>query len=204
MHFDFDTLSGRDRSKLMHSVVVPRPIALVVTRDGSGMLNAAPFSFFNVVSGDPAMVVLGVGESDRNDDRRKDTAANISDTGQFVVNMVDEAMAEAMNLTSATFPREVDELQIAGLATTPSVRVEPPCLADSPASLECELQQTIDISESRYLFLGRVVVLHVKDELMLDAERLYVDTPAFELIARMHGSGWYARTSDLFQMKRPK
>lgn len=202
MHFNLDEISGANRNKLMHSVVVPRPIALVVTIGIDGVLNAAPFSFFNVVSGDPPIVAFGIGASSRPGGGAKDTAANIQKTGQFVLNMVTEDMAAAMNLTAVDFSSEVDELELAGLVTAKSIRVTPPRILCSPASFECELFQTVSISPDRVVVLGRVIVAHIKDDMMIDPERCYVDAAKLGLIARMHGAGWYARTSDLFQMKR--
>jgi flavin reductase (DIM6/NTAB) family NADH-FMN oxidoreductase RutF len=199
MLFDFKEIPGKECYKLLVSTVTPRPIAWVVSQDANGVLNAAPFSFFNVFSGDPAVVAIGIGN--RKPGQAKDSRANIRDTGEFVVNLVSEANAEAMNITGIEFDSSVDELAQAGLTSLPSVRVKPPRIAESPVAMECELMQIVDMGESG-LVLGRVLAMHVHDDLVLDAANHYIDTPNLKLLGRMHGRGWYARTSDLFEMPR--
>jgi flavin reductase (DIM6/NTAB) family NADH-FMN oxidoreductase RutF len=199
MLFDFAKISGQECYKLLVSTVTPRPIAWVVSQDAKGVLNAAPFSFFNAFSGNPAVVAIGIGN--RKPGQAKDSRANILETGQFVVNLVAEWNAEAMNITGIEFDPQVDELAQAGLTPIPSTYVKPPRIAESPVALECELMQIVDMGESG-LVLGRVVAMHVHDEFVLDAEKYYIDTPNLKLLGRMHGRGWYARTSDLFDMPR--
>ncbi len=193
------TYQAREGYKLLVSTVTPRPIAWVVSQDAKGVTNAAPFSFFNVFAGDPPVIGIGIGS--RRPGQVKDTRANIRATGQFVVNLVSEANAEKMNITAIEFDPGVDEIAEAGLTPLPSVRVKPPRIAESPVSMECELMQIVDLGESG-LVLGRVLAMHVRDDLVLDASKHYIDTPNLKLIGRMHGSGWYARTSDLFEMPR--
>src|SRR4051812_37022135 len=135
MLFDFEKLSSQEHYKLLISTVVPRPIAWVVTQDPNGLLNAAPFSFFNVLSGDPPLIAIGIGGREPGD--AKDTGGNIRRNQQFVVNLVSYAAAEAMNVTAIEFPADVDEIATAGLRTLPSVRVKPPRIAESPVALEC-------------------------------------------------------------------
>ena len=200
MHFDFATLPARDCYKLLFSTVTPRPIAWVVTHDLQGRLNAAPYSFFNAMSGDPPVVVFGIGGHEPGD--AKDTGNNIRRTGQFVVNLVDEATAAAMNITAIDFPHGVDEIAEAGLTTLPSLHIAPPRIAESPVAMECERMATIDIGNERTLVLGKVLAMHIRDDAVIDPARCYIDTPRLNLIGRMHGAGWYARTTDLFEMKR--
>jgi flavin reductase (DIM6/NTAB) family NADH-FMN oxidoreductase RutF len=199
MLFDFKEIPGKECYKLLVSTVTPRPIAWVVSQDVKGVLNAAPFSFFNVFSGDPAVVGIGIGS--HKPGQAKDTRANIRETGEFVVNLVSEANGEAMNITGIEFDASVDELGQAGLTSLPSVRVKPPRIAESPVAMECELMQIVDLGESG-LVLGRVLAMHVRDDLVLDAAKHYVDTPNLKLLGRMHGRGWYARTSDLIEIPR--
>jgi len=199
MLFDFSALPPQECYKLLVSTVTPRPIAWVVSQDAEGLNNAAPFSFFNAFAGDPPVVGIGIGSY--NPSRPKDTRANIIETRQFVVNLVSEENAEKMNITGIEFEQGVDELAEAGLTTLPSVRVKPPRIAESPVSMECELMQIVDLGQTG-LVLGRVVAMHVRDEFVLDAAKHYIDTPKLKLIGRMHGRGWYARTSDLFEMPR--
>jgi flavin reductase (DIM6/NTAB) family NADH-FMN oxidoreductase RutF len=200
MLFDFGKLPAQDRYKLLCATVTPRPIAWVVTQSRQGVLNAAPFSFFNVFASDPPLVVIGV--SAREPGRAKDTGANISETGEFVVNMVGAANAEQMNITAIDFPPDVDELAEAGLTTLPSLHVRPPRIAESPVAFECERHMAIEVSSERVLVVGRVLAVHVRDDCVLNAERCYIDTPKLDLIGRMHGAGGYTRTRDQFEMKR--
>ena len=200
MLFDFKDIPPKECYKLLVSTVTPRPIAWVVTQDSQGQLNAGAFSFFNAFSGDPPVVGIGMGSYKPG--RPKDSRVNIRETGEFVVNLVSEANAEQMNITSIEFDYGVNELEQAGLNTLPSVRVKPPRIAESPVAMECELMQIVELGEDSGLVLGRVVAMHIRDEFVLDAAKYYIDTPNLKLLGRMHGRGWYARTSDLFDMPR--
>ena len=200
MLFDFVELPPRERYKLLVSTITPRPIAWIVSQSATGRPNAAPFSFFNAFAGNPPVVGIGIGSHEPG--RPKDTRANILETKQFVVNLVSEQVAEAMNITAIEFPREVEELKQAGLTTAPSLRVKPPRIAESPVAFECELLQIVELGSESGLVLGKVLAMHVRDEFVLDDRKLYIDTPNLKLIGRMHGTGWYARTSDLFEMPR--
>ena len=200
MLFDFSMLAPEDRYKLLISTVVPRPIAWVVTQNLEGRHNAAPFSFFNVFSGDPPVLVIGIGGRAPGD--IKDTGRNIRETGEFVVNLVSAAAAEQMNITAIEFSSEVDEIAEAKLTTLPSAKVKPPRLAESPVALECERLMIIELNVDRALVVGRVLAVHVRDDCVLDPARCYIDTPRLDLIGRMHGRGWYARTTDRFDMPR--
>lgn len=202
MLFDFDVLAPQNRYKLLVSTIVPRPIAWVVTQDPAGVLNAAPFSFFNAVSGNPPIVVLGIGS--HRPGVAKDTSANIRATGEFVVNLVSEETAAAMNISAIEFPPDVDEVTQAGLTTLPSAKVKPPRIAESPVALECRLHDAIALNQDNTLILGRIVAMHVRDEAVLSREQCYIDTPSLKLIGRLHGRGWYARLSDQFEMPRIK
>jgi flavin reductase (DIM6/NTAB) family NADH-FMN oxidoreductase RutF len=200
MLFDFAALPPRECYKLLISTVTPRPIAWVVSQNTSGRVNAAPFSFFNAFSGDPPVIGFGAGSHEPG--RPKDTRRNIRETGEFVVNLVSEEMAAAMNITAIEFEAEVNELAEAQLATVPSVHVKPPRIAGSPVSMECALLQIVELGPDNGLVLGRVLAMHIHDEMVLDPAKNYIDTPKLHLIGRMHGTGWYARTSDLFEMPR--
>jgi flavin reductase (DIM6/NTAB) family NADH-FMN oxidoreductase RutF len=204
MLFDFEALQKKDRYKLVVSTIVPRPIAWMVTQDAQGRVNAAPFSFFNVFSNDPVVVGIGVGARGMGGEETvdfKDTMANIRAIGEFTVCMVSEETAEAMNITGADYPPGVDELQMAGLTTAPGAKIGVPRIVESPVALECRLWQAVPIG-THHLVLGEVLAVHVRDDCMLDTSRLYVDTPKLNLVGRMHGGGWYARTTDRFDMPR--
>jgi flavin reductase (DIM6/NTAB) family NADH-FMN oxidoreductase RutF len=201
MLFDFERMEAQDRYKILTATVTPRPIAWITTLSEDGIVNAAPYSFFNVMGHEPPTVTVGLLQGPGGD--FKDTAANILATGEFVVNLVSEANAEAMNLTCMDAPPEVDELACAGLTALPSERVSPPRIAQSPVSFECRVLASLVTGPRQTIVVGRVVCAHVADEAVQDAARCHVDTPGLRLVARMHGSGWYARSSDLFQLDRP-
>jgi flavin reductase (DIM6/NTAB) family NADH-FMN oxidoreductase RutF len=200
MLFECDKTTSENIYKLLVSTVVPRPIAWVTTQDVDGTVNAAPFSFFNAVSGNPPVVVFGIGGRGPGD--IKDTGGNIRRTGQFVVNLVSNALAEQMNITAIDFPKQVNELAEAGLNIAPSSKVRPPRIAESPVSFECERLVVVEVGVDRAVVLGKVVAIHVADQFVLDPVRCYIDTPNLDLIGRMHGRGWYARTTDRFEMPR--
>lgn len=197
MEINFSSLSAKDCYKLIVSVVVPRPIALVTTVDEAGTVNAAPFSFFNALGGDPPIVVLGLGDRPRGDD--KDTSRNIRQSREFVVNIVDEAMASAMNICGIDFPPDEDELAAACLTAVESSHIRPPRIAQSPVSLECREHTTLHIGRNR-IILGEALYMHVRDDL-IDREKLNIHTEKMHAIGRMHGP-WYARTEDLFELDR--
>jgi len=201
MHFDLAKIAESDAYKLLVSTVVPRPIALTTTVDSEGRVNAAPFSFFNAVSSVPPVVVLGIAPGSAGGDGWKDTERNIRDTGEFVVNLVDEAIAERMNVCDVPFPSEINELEMADLHPVASAGVKPPRIAESPVSFECKRITGLSLGARSTLEVGRVIHIHIRDDLV-DSEKFYVQTDKMRLIGRMHGRGWYARTSDLFLMDR--
>ena len=200
MEFNVSQLSVRDRHKLLSALVLPRPIAWVTSISSTGQVNAAPFSFFNLMGSDPAIVVLGIGNSDRGADRLKDTARNIETVKEFVIQLVTEALVGKMNQTATDFPSGVNELEMAGLTSAPSVQVKPPRIAESPVHMECRHVSTVDIGNTRVI-LGEVIQLQVAD-LYLDAATKHIDSGKLGLVGRMHGGGWYARTTDLFELDR--
>ncbi len=199
MLFDFDQIPHREAYKLTVASIVPRPVAWVVSQDRDGRINAAPYSFFNVFSDNPVIVAIGC--SPKPSGSPKDTLANIESTGQFVVNLVSYPTAQAMNVTAIDFPAEVDELQEAGLTAVPSSRVRVPRIAESPVALECEVFQFVP-TRGHVIVLGRVLAMEVRDDCVLDAAKYYLDTPKLDLVGRMHGAGWYGRTTDRVEIPR--
>jgi flavin reductase (DIM6/NTAB) family NADH-FMN oxidoreductase RutF len=199
-HFDFATLPQADKYKLLASTIMPRPIAWVTSRDAAGVLNAAPYSFFNVVSADPPLVAISFTKPP--DREKKDTMANIQARGQFVVNMVSEELAEAMNVTATNAPIGMDETQLAGLSTLPCEVVDIPRIEKSPVAFECELVQMLNFGGASTICLGRVVYAHVKTEAFEDLARLHINAAKLELIGRMHGAGGYTTTRGLFHIER--
>ena len=203
MRFDLRELGLRERYNLINSTITPRPIAWVTTQTRDGHVNAAPYSFFNACGVEPPLVVLGL-LKDLRTRALKDTATNIIATGEFVVNLVCEADAETMNLSSVDAPRDVSEIDYASIVTLPSDAVAPPRIASSPVSFECRKVAALDIGALQTVIIGEVLVMHVADEFIANPEKLYLDTPGMKLIGRTHGAGWYARTSDQFVMERPR
>ena len=199
MEFDIEGKHADRAYALLASLVTPRPIAWVSTLSPDGVVNVAPFSFFNVLGANPP--ILGFCPGDREDGTPKDTAKNIRLTHEFVVNLVDENVAEAMNKTAASLPYGVSELQSAGLTTLPSSTVKPPRIAESPASLECKEWGTLQIGGNR-LIIGLVKRIHVRDELV-DTHAMKIKSELLHVIGRMSSPHWYCRTQDRFEMKRP-
>lgn len=189
-----------DAYMILSGLVTPRPIALTTTVDPEGRINAAPFSFFNVLGDSPPIVGLCPG--DRSPGIPKDTARNIRLTHEFVVNLVDEALAQKMNLCAASLPPEENELLHAGLTSLPSTSVRPPRIAEAPASLECRSHSIIEIGDNR-LIIGEVLRVHVRDDLF-DPETWHIKPGRYQPIGRMQAPHWYCRTTDLFEMKRPR
>lgn len=194
----FRDLAPRDRYKLLCGVVVPRPIAFVTTVDDNGALNAAPFSFFNVFSENPPLIVLGL--QHHPDGRFKDTTRNIHRTGEFVVHMVDETLAKAMNDCAVDFPSGESEVAAVRLATEASAEVKVPRLAAAPFALECRRQVSLAFGPGRELLVGEVLHLHAREGL-LDPARMYVDMATYQPIGRLFGN-LYSTQRDMFAMDR--
>lgn len=198
--FNLSELSTGDGYKLIASLVMPRPIAWITTMDAAGRVNAAPYSFFNLVSADPPLAAIGFsGASDRDG---KDTLANIRATGELVINLVSEDLAEAMNVTATNAPRGMDEVALAGLETAASTQVQAPRIASAPVSMECRTFQMIEPGGDSTVLLARVLQVHVRTDAFLNEARLHIDPNVLQLIGRMHGGGGYCTTRDLFEMGR--
>jgi flavin reductase (DIM6/NTAB) family NADH-FMN oxidoreductase RutF len=196
MNFDVEHTPASHIYKLLVGLVAPRPIALITSMDESGHLNAAPFSAYNYLCTDPPIV--GIGVTNRPDQKfvPKDTARNIRRTGEFVVNVVTEDIAEKMNICATDFPPEMSEVELAGFTTAASKIVKPPRLAEAHAALECREYTTMEIGRSR-IILGRVVAIYVEDR-FIDPEGPYVKAEDLHAIGRMNGLGNYVRTRDAF------
>jgi len=195
MDIDPLLLSKADNYKLLTNLVVPRPIAWVSTVNRDGLINLAPFSFFNAVCADPLYVVVSIGRRDNG--APKDTATNIETGGEFVVNLVTEDLLSAMNISAADFSPDQRELPAAGLRATPSVRVKPPRLSLAQVSMECRLHQALPLGANT-LFIGEVLMFHVDDALL--GPRLRVDH--FAPIGRLGSPSVYCRTTDRIELAR--
>ena len=201
MDFDLAITSPHHAYNLLIGLVAPRPIAWITSLDHEGRLNAAPFSAYNYVGTDPPIVAIGAGNRPARDILGKDTAQNIRNTREFVINVVNEELAEAMNICAVDFPAGVNELDVVGLTTEPSSVVKVPRIARAPAALECREITTMEIGRSR-IILGQVVAMHVKDE-FVDPAGPYIRAEEMHAIGRMNGKGAYVKTRDAFyQIKR--
>ena len=194
LSLDPSALSQRDRYKLLISLVILRPIALVTTLGPTGVVNAAPFSFFNMFSETPPLCVLGL--QCKNDGGLKDTSAHIRDRGAFVVNLVDEALGPQMNICAIDFPPEISEIEAAKLNLLPSEKIAVPRIAEAPAALECRHYTTLEVSRERRLAIGEVVHIHVRAGIV-DPDKLRVDMKAYRPLARLYGN-FYASLGEPF------
>ena len=197
MDWRADQLTERERYRLLVNTVLPRPIALVSTLSADGSVNTAPFSFFNVMGSDPAIVALGL-EGDRNaKDGIKDTTHNILANQEFVVNLVDRSMVDAMNVCGVPFPTGDAEHTRALLQTAPSVQIAPPRIAQSPVQFECRLHTSLAIGTARHVVIGEILHLHIRDDIV--TERGHIDVDAFNPVGRIHGADWYVDLQSRFQ-----
>ena len=187
-------------NRVFTGVIVPRPIAFVSSMSSDGYVNLAPYSFFNAVSYHPPTIVFS--SNRKAGDKQKDTLANIEETGEFVINIVSDEIAEAMNITAAEYPMEVDEFQIAGLTHAPSQIVKPPRVAESPVNLECRLNQVVKIGEGDHehgLVIGEVVLVHLRDDI-IDGHR--INHQRLKPVGRLAGN-MYCSTADSYELVRP-
>jgi flavin reductase (DIM6/NTAB) family NADH-FMN oxidoreductase RutF len=194
---DFSKLSAYQRYKLMASLIIPRPIALVTTLGENGVVNAAPFSMFNMIGEDPPILMLSVNKL--SDGHLKDTAANILFNKEFVVHMTDEPMANKMHACGESLPNTVSELEHVGFMSSPSNSVAPPRIVEAPVAFECVLHETLE-TDSRYVFIGRVIWLCVKEGL-IDTEKWHVNLKNYQPIARF-GASFYVKTNERFDIDK--
>jgi flavin reductase (DIM6/NTAB) family NADH-FMN oxidoreductase RutF len=195
--FDAAALDWKTQYKLLIGSITPRPIALVTTLGSKGP-NAAPFSFFNGIGSDPAMLMFSVGDKDGS---AKDTYANILEIPEFVVHIVSDAIKEKMNVCAVDYPRGVNEIAEAGFTMAPSKRVRPPRIAEAPVALECRLMQMLDLGRVPYhVVIGEVLYYHYHEGIV-DAQ-FHVDVGRINPIGRLAGRGGYTRITDRFEMPR--
>ncbi len=195
MQIDPSKQSVPDNYKLLTNLVVPRPIAWVTSLNAGGVVNLAPFSFFNAVGANPLYLIISIGLTDAGG--TKDTARNILANKEFVVNLVTEELFDAMNVSAADFPEGESELEASGLHAAPSVKVKPPRVAEAQASMECRLHSS-QLLGNNTLVIGEVVMFHVADHLM--GPRLHIE--GFAPIGRLGSPSVYCRTTDRFDVAR--
>jgi flavin reductase (DIM6/NTAB) family NADH-FMN oxidoreductase RutF len=205
VQFDPQILDPAVTYKILIGSVVPRPIAWVSSVDTEGVRNLAPFSYFMAITHDPPTVAFSSGPrgAETSGARgKKDTLSNVEATREFVVNVVDDALAQQMNVTSGDYPAEVDEFTQAGLAAAPSVKVKAPRVAAAPISMECRLVQVIPVGNlPHHLIMGEIVHLHVRDD-VYDPATGRIDMHRLRPVGRLAGH-LYTHVHDIFEMKRP-
>ena len=195
MDIDFSAITEYQRYKLMASLIVPRPIALITTLSEDGIVNAAPFSMFNMLGEEPPIVMISINRL--TDGALKDTAANIVRTREFVVHLSDEQMAEQMHRCGDRLPPDVSELAAVGLTTLPSRAVAPPRIAQAPVAFECTLWETLE-TDSRQIFIGQVRWLHARDEL-IDTDAWRVRLQHYFPVGRF-GASFYVKTRERYAL----
>ncbi len=201
MKFDPDKQSFADNHRLMIGSIVPRPIAFVSTKSKDGILNLAPFSYFNGVCSNPPTIMFAPARRGY-DGLTKDTLNNIRDTEEFVVNIVSEEFVDQMVACSTDFEKDVNEFEVSGLTPADSVKVAPPHVKESKVSFECKLQTIVPVGEAEpgggFVVIGNIVMFHVDDEVLKDGR---IDVDVLNPVGRMAGNA-YTRTTDIFESVR--
>lgn len=187
----------------MTATIVPRPIAWVSTLNEDGSANLAPFSFFTGASSNPPTLIICVSRKTKIEvGQKKDTWDNIERTGEYVIHVVPDALAQSMNATSKEYPRGTDEFEVVGLAKAPSERVGPPRVAEAPVAMECRLLRIVEVGAGAgtAIIIGEILLWHVRDDLLVGGR---MDFGRLDAVGRL-GGAVYARTRDRFDMPRPK
>ncbi len=203
--FDPETLETRDLHKLLLSAVAPRPIAFASTIDSKGNVNLSPFSYFNVFSSNPPILIFSPSRRVR-DNTTKHTLQNADETREVVINMVDYSIVEQMSKSSNEYAKGVNEFTKTGLTEVNSLKVKPPRVLESPVSFECVVDNIISLGDNGgagQLVIAKVVHIHVKNEL-LDSNN-QIDPTKLDLVARL-GGDWYSRLTkeSMFTITKPK
>jgi flavin reductase (DIM6/NTAB) family NADH-FMN oxidoreductase RutF len=200
MEFNPDTLEASAIYKLLTGSIIPRPIGWISTIDEKGINNLAPFSYFNMIGDDPPHVMFS---TRRDNNTNKDTLNNVLNTKQFVVNMVTEELVEQMNATAQMVPSEVDEFQLVGVTPTPSTKIKPMRVQESPIQFECELVHHYFLKNHKQggacIMIGRIVMMHFDEKVILDNYKINMET--YKPVSRLAGSN-YSKIGEIFSIKR--
>ncbi|KAB7671753.1 flavin reductase family protein [Bacillus sp. B1-b2] len=192
------TLTERENYKFLIGSIIPRPVAFVTTVSEDGILNGAPFSYFNIVSSNPPMISLSI---QRKDGQHKDTARNILQSKEFVVHIVDEENVGQINETAASLPPEQSEVELANLTPIDSVKVTTPGIKEAKIRMECVLEHALELGEqSTDFIIGKVVQFHIDEELYSKGR---IDQTGLAAISRLAGND-YAKIGEVFTIERPK
>jgi flavin reductase (DIM6/NTAB) family NADH-FMN oxidoreductase RutF len=197
LDFKLSELPPLERYKMLIGLVIPRPIAWVSTRSDNGVANCAPFSFFNVFSEDPPLCVIGINPR-ASDGAMKHSLKNIRRTGEFVVNLVDEATANAMAISSEEIPEDESEFEKAGLTQAPAALVRHPRIAEAAACLECKLFRLLEISPTRELVLGEILLVHAREGI-IDPQTKRISEQNYRPIGRLFANR-YCTTRQRFNL----
>ncbi|MFC1872857.1 flavin reductase family protein [Chloroflexota bacterium] len=192
-------LDGQDANRLLLSIIIPRPIALVSTIGENGVFNIAPYSGLSPMCPKPALIKFNVGTP--RDGRKKDTLVNIEYSKDFVINIVNEDMTDAMNQSSAEYPSDVDEFKEVGLTPIQAEVVKSPLVGESPISMECQLVDILEygnLPRITSVVIGEVVRVHIKENV---CENGQIQISAIKAIGRLGGNN-YCRTTDIFETER--
>ncbi|PGY13157.1 flavin reductase family protein [Bacillus sp. AFS031507] len=194
-------MSERENYKFLIGSIIPRPIAFVTTISKDGVLNGAPFSYFNIVSSNPPMISLSI---QRSEGSQKDTARNIINSKQFVVHIVDEHNVEKINKTAASLPSDQSEVKLANLTSVDSVKISVPGVKEAKIRMECSLEHSLELGSSDRpgcdFIIGRVVQFHIEDEIY---ENGRIDARGLAAVSRLAGNN-YAKIGEIFEIERPK
>lgn len=192
-------IDGSMAYKLVSGLIVPRPVAWISSQSAEGLVNVAPFSSFNYVAHSPAMLAVNIALQD--DGTLKDTARNIRETGEFVVNITPTAALDVMNQSSAEYPPDTSEAQVLDIPLVPSTQVKPPRVALSPAQMECRLTQVVPLGTGiNTLYIAEIIVFHVANTVY---DGRHIDSVAMDPVARL-GGPFYASLGEIHKRPRPK
>ena len=200
LDFDIEKMSATESYRLLASLVVPRPIAFVTTVNRENTVNAAPYSFFNLMGSEPPILAINIARDDEREFGLKDTGRNILQNGEFVVNIVSEDILRQMNIAAADFPANVSEIPDSGLHLADSLKIKPPRIAEAAANFECRHIVTNEIGRNR-VTIGEIVHLHLHEN-FYDAETRHVLTEKIGIIGRMHGGAGYTKTNEIIELPR--
>ncbi len=193
MNFTLANLPNKDRYKLLISTIVPRPIAWVSSINQNNSINLAPYSAYNYMGSDPAMIAFSPAEG-------KQTLDNIRREKEFVINIVTIALLEPMNLSATDYPIGTSELTQANLHPAPSLKIRTPRVLESPVSFECQLHTILEIGNNR-IVIAEILEMHINNDL-IDLEKMYVNSSKLDALGRMGGAGEYNTTRDTIRKDR--
>ncbi len=189
--------SSQENYKLLIGSIIPRPIAFVTTQSQSGVVNGAPFSYFNIVSANPPLISISV---QRAEGRQKDTARNILAKNEFVVHIVDEDNVEQVNMTAASLPPDESEIELAGFTPIASTKISVPGVKEAKIRMECVLEQSLELGDNCDFIIGKIVQFHIADEIYHDGK---IDARGLQAVSRLAGND-YAKIGEIFSLNRPK